>query len=337
MLTEDLSFDAPMNIAFLCPGQGSHAVGMLSKFADPATGDANAAALIDQTYREASAILGWDVGALVREGPAEELNRTERTQPALLTASIALWRVWLSHQAQRPGVIAGHSLGEYSALVIAGAMDFADALRLVEIRGRLMQNAVPEGTGGMAAVLGLDDDKVEALCAEYAGSGTLEPINYNAPGQIVVAGTTEALDWLQANGKDKGAKKIVRLSVSVPSHCSLMKDAARQLAVQLEQVPLRMPTIPVLHNLDARARQTLKGIREALIEQLHRPVRWTQTIRAIEKQGVGAFVECGPGKVLGTMNKRILGDNNAIPSVATEDPQALQTALQTVAGTALLA
>ena len=335
MLTEDLSLDSSMNIAFLCPGQGSHSVGMLSKFSDPASGDPAAAALIEQTFREASAILGWDVLALVREGPAEELNRTERTQPALLSASVALWRVWSLYKGQRPSIIAGHSLGEYSALVMAGSLDFADALRLVEIRGRLMQSAVPEGTGGMAAILGLEDAAVEALCAEYSGSGTLEPINYNAPGQIVVAGTTEALDWLQAHGKEKGAKKIVRLSVSVPSHCSLMKEASRQLAVELERVPLRIPSIPVLHNLDARARQTLKGIREALIEQLHRPVRWTQTIRAIEAQGIGAYVECGPGKVLGTMNKRILGDNSSASSLATEDPQALQTALQTIIGSVL--
>jgi len=317
-----------MKIAFIFPGQGSQSVGMLSKLADSER-------LAEATFREASQILGWDMSRLVREGPLEELNRTERTQPALLAASVAVWRIWRSYEGPTPSVVAGHSLGEYSALVIAGALDFDEALRLVEIRGRLMQSAVPEGEGGMAAVLGLDDAAVEALCAEYRGPGILEPVNYNAPGQVVVAGNNGSLDWLQAVGKEKGAKKITRLSVSVPSHCSLMTAASRELAKRLEQVPLRLPRIPVLHNLDAQARTSLDGIRGALIDQLHRPVRWTQTIRAIESQGVGAFIECGPGKVLGLLNKRILAATTSIPSLATEDPQAFHTALQTVTGTVI--
>jgi [acyl-carrier-protein] S-malonyltransferase len=304
-----------MKYALLFPGQGSQAVGMLGK---------HPLADLEPTYREASEVLGWDLLKLVQEGPAEELNRTERTQPALLAASIALFRVWQRQEPPSASAYAGHSLGEYTALVAAGSLKFADALKLVELRGQLMQAAVPAGTGGMAAVLGLDDDKIEALCKSYPGSEVLEPVNYNSPGQVVVAGETAALDWLQANGKANGAKLIKRLPVSVPSHCSLMRDAADKLAEQLAATDIQAPAIPVYHNLDAQPRSTADDIRVALREQLFKPVRWTQTIRALHAAGIGAYFECGPGSVLAGLNKRIV---DGLQSQALEDPAALVAAL----------
>lgn len=304
-----------MSYALLFPGQGSQTVGMLS---------AHPAEAIAPVLTEASEVLGWDLAKLVKDGPAEELNKTEKTQPALLAASIALSRMWHSAGLPPPIALAGHSLGEYSALVAAGSIGFADALKLVELRGRLMQCAVPQGTGGMVAVIGLDDDKVEALCAAYDGSAVLEPVNYNAPGQVVVAGETAALEWLQANGKAKGARMVMRLPVSVPSHCSLMKGAAEQLGEALARVEISAPRIPVYHNLDAQPRSDADGIRLALKEQLYRPVRWTQTIRNLGAAGIGAFFECGPGKVLSGLNKRIL---DGAQSLALEDPAAFRQAV----------
>ena len=304
-----------MKYALLFPGQGSQAVGMLGK---------HAASEIEPTFREASDVLGWDVAKLVMEGPTEELNRTERTQPALLAAGIALWRVWCKQAPPSASALAGHSLGEYTALVAAGSLKFGDALKLVELRGQLMQAAVPEGTGGMAAVLGLDDDKIEALCKSYPGSEVLEPVNFNSPGQVVVAGETAALDWLQANGKAHGAKLIKRLPVSVPSHCSLMRGAAEQLAEQLDKTSVQPPAIAVFHNLDAKSHATPDAIRQALKEQLYHPVRWTQTIRQLHADGIGAFLECGPGSVLTGLNKRIV---DGVQSLALEDPANLAAAL----------
>lgn len=304
-----------MTFALLFPGQGSQAVGMLSAQSSPE---------VEASFRAASDVLGWDVLGLVRTGPAEELNRTERTQPALLAAGIALWRVWTAQGGPAPAALAGHSLGEYTALVAAGSLDYADALKLVELRGQLMQAAVPAGTGGMAAVIGLDDAKVEALCQAYPGSEVLEPVNYNAPGQVVVAGETAALDWLQANGKSLGARMVMRLPVSVPSHCSLMRGAADQLATRLAQIEIRKPTIPVLHNLDAQAHSEPDAIRNALKQQLYRPVRWTQTIQNLQAQGINTYFECGPGKVLIGLNKRIL---DGAQSLALEDPASLDQAL----------
>lgn len=304
-----------MKYALLFPGQGSQAVGMLGKQAPDE---------IAATYAEASDVLGWDVARLVQEGPAEELNRTERTQPALLAAGIAVWRIWSRQAPPSAYALAGHSLGEYTALVAAGSLTFADALKLVELRGQLMQAAVPEGTGGMVAVLGLDDDKIEALCQSYPGSEVLEPVNFNSPGQVVVAGETAALDWLLANGKAHGAKLIKRLPVSVPSHCSLMRGAAERLAERLDQTAVQTPAIPVFHNLDASAHSEPDAIRQALKQQLYRPVRWTQTIRALHAQGVTGFLECGPGAVLSGLNKRIV---DGVQSVALEDPANLPQAL----------
>jgi [acyl-carrier-protein] S-malonyltransferase len=307
-----------MKYAMLFPGQGSQAVGMLS---------GHDAAEIASTFAEATQVLGWDVQGLISQGPAEELNRTERTQPALLAASVAVWRVWQKQGLPAPAALAGHSLGEYSALVAAGSLDFADALKIVELRGQLMQAAVPQGTGGMVAVIGLDDDKVEEVCKAYPGSEVLEPVNYNAPGQVVVAGQTAALEWLAANGKSMGARMVMKLPVSVPSHCSLMKGAAEKLAERLAQTKIHQPAIPVLHNLDAEARTDADAIRQALKEQLYRPVRWTRTIQNLQAQGISQFFECGPGKVLCGLGKRISAETK---SGALEDAAGMVAAVETV-------
>ncbi|MGQ0587868.1 MAG: ACP S-malonyltransferase [Gammaproteobacteria bacterium] len=308
-----------MKYAMLFPGQGSQAVGMLAALAQ-------AYPVVAGTLAEAGDALGWDLARLVREGPVEELNRTERTQPALLAAGIAVWRAWQSHKPAAPAAMAGHSLGEYTALVAAGSLPFADALKLVELRGQLMQGAVPEGQGGMVAVVGLDDAGVEKLCASYTGGLVLEPVNYNAPGQVVVAGQADALKWLEANAKGAGARMVVRLPVSVPSHCSLMKTAALELSGRMTQIVFNPPAVPVLHNLDAAPRKEAVALRSALREQLYKPVRWAQTIQALGGQGINLFLECGPGRVLAGLNKRILDKTAA--SVALEEPAGIDQALQ---------
>lgn len=302
-----------MNYALMFPGQGSQAVGMLEQLDAPQ---------IAATWEEANQALDWDIASLVANGPAEDLNRTDRTQPALLAASIAIWRIWMTQGRPAPAVLAGHSLGEYSALVAAGSIDFGDALRLVEQRGQLMQAAVPAGTGGMAAVLGLDEAAMDKLCAQ-CDAGVLEPVNYNAPGQIVAAGESAALDWLEAEGPKAGAMKVVRLPVSVPSHCSLMREAAEQLGEALQQIEVREPQIPVLHNLDAKARNHPDEIRQALREQLFRPVRWTQTLAAMQGDGVQALLECGPGKVLCGLAKR---GAKGVPAIPLDNPAGLEKA-----------
>lgn len=299
--------------ALLFPGQGSQAVGMLK-----ALGDAHPQ--VAQTFDEASAALGYDLASLVREGPKDELDRTENTQPALLAAGIAVWRVWLAQGAPPPVALAGHSLGEYTALVAAESLGFADALKLVRLRGQLMQAAVPEGQGGMVAVIGLDDEAVTALCQKYPGTELLAPANYNAPGQVVVAGETPALDWLTANGKANGARTVIRVGMSVPSHCSLLQAAADELASALAAVPVVAPKIPVLHNLDALPRQEPEPIRAALAAQLHQPVQWTRIVHSLAAQGVNTWLECGPGKVLTGLVKRSV-DGGTL--VALEDPAAL--------------
>ena len=305
-----------MKYALLFPGQGSQTVGMLAALG---AGEP----LVDETFNEASAVLGWDVLRLVRQGPEEELNRTQRTQPALLAAGIAVWRVWRAGGGALPAAMAGHSLGEYAALVAAGSIAFGDALRLVELRGELMQNAVPAGEGAMAAIIGLEDAEVEKICAAFPGPGALEPANFNAPGQVVVAGSKAGLDWLLENAKELGVRKVVPLQMSVPSHCSLMRTAAAQLAERLLKVEVRAPTLPVIHNIDGKPRTEPDAIRDALIGQLHHPVRWSQSVGAIAQSGVGAFFECGPGKVLTNLNKRILGAGTYI---ALEEPEGIQKA-----------
>ncbi len=308
-----------MKYALLFPGQGSQSVGMLGSLQDPQ---------VDATFSEASQALGWDVAELVRSGPEARLNRTECTQPALLAAGIAVWRVWQKADAPPPAALAGHSLGEYTALVAAGSLDFGEALKLVELRGQLMQSAVPEGAGGMAAVIGLDDAGVEKLCSGFDG-GVLEPVNYNAPGQVVVAGESAGLEWLAANAKSAGARMVMRLPVSVPSHCSLMRAAADQLAARLATSAIKPPAIPVYHNLDAQPRSAPDEIRDALRQQLFKPVRWTATIQRLVGEGVGVFLECGPGKVLTGLTKRIASQTKFL---ALEDPAVHPQALALVGG-----
>ncbi|HUS24075.1 MAG TPA: ACP S-malonyltransferase [Candidatus Binatia bacterium] len=312
-----------MKYAMLFPGQGSQSVGMLGPLSQEAP-------QVAQTFDEAGAALGWDVGKLVREGPADELNRTERTQPALLAAGIAVWRVWQARGVPPPVAMAGHSLGEYSALVAAGAIAFADALKLVELRGQLMQQAMPPGSGGMAAVVGLDDEGIARLCGAYTGGEMLEPANFNAPGQVVLAGTSGALKWVEAHAREHGARMVVRLPVSVPSHCSAMKTAALTMAGRMTAVSFHTPAIPVLHNLDAAVHPSAPALKAALREQLYKPVRWTQTIQGLRQQGAQLFLECGPGRVLSGLNKRIL-DKDA-QSFALEDAAALEQAAQRIEG-----
>jgi len=306
-----------MTMAFVFPGQGSQSVGMLGALAEayPAVGE---------TFAEASAVLGYDLWQVVAEGPADQLNQTHITQPAMLSAGTAVWRVWQAAGGERPAMMAGHSLGEYTALVCAGALEFADAIGLVAERGRLMQAAVPAGTGAMAAILGLDDDVVRQVCADAAQGEVVEAVNFNSPGQVVVAGNQAAVERAMAAAKAAGAKRAVPLPVSVPSHCALMEPAARQLAERLRQVELRAPAIPVLHNCDVQSHADADGIRAALEQQLHSPVRWVDTIRAMAAQGVDTLIECGPGKVLVGLNKRI---EKGMAAKAVFDPESLKEAL----------
>lgn len=285
-----------MSWGFVFPGQGSQEVGMLRDLAAQEP-------VIRDCFAEAGEALGLDLWQVVAEGPEADLNRTEITQPALLTASVALWRLWQSRSTLAPTILAGHSLGEYSALVCAGALEFADALRLVNTRGKLMQAAVPAGEGAMAAILGLDDEQVRACCD--ATSGVVAPANFNAPGQVVISGASTAVDAAIAHCRDAGARRALKLAVSVPSHCSLMTPAATRFADHLSDVSLTPPKIPVVQNVDAQVSEDIDGIRTRLIAQLSEPVRWTDCAAAIVADGVTGILECGPGRVLTGLQKRI--------------------------------
>jgi [acyl-carrier-protein] S-malonyltransferase len=286
------------SLAFIFPGQGSQSVGML---ADLAAADP----LVAQTFEEASTGAGKDLWALVQGGPDEELNRTENTQPALLAASVAVWRVWRARDGALPAQLAGHSLGEYSALVCAGVLSLVDAASLVAERGRLMQAAVPPGVGAMAAILGGDDAQIAQVCAEVAGDEVVSPANYNSPGQLVIAGHAAAVDRALARLAELGVKKAVKLAVSVPSHCALMRDAAERLAERMASLAWTMPSIPVVQNADGAAHDSLDAIRDALKRQLYLPVRWTECVQRLVANGATRAAECGPGKVLGGLVKRI--------------------------------
>nr|WP_302981586.1 ACP S-malonyltransferase [Plesiomonas shigelloides] len=303
--------------AMVFPGQGSQSVGMLADLAQQFP-------IVEQTFAEASAVLGYDLWALVQQGPAEELNKTWQTQPALLTASVAIWRVWQEKNGAMPVVMAGHSLGEYSALVCAGVMDFKDAVRLVELRGKLMQEAVPEGTGAMAAIIGLDNDSIAKACAESAEGQVVAPVNFNSPGQVVIAGNKEAVERAGAACKAAGAKRALPLPVSVPSHCALMKPAADKLAVALQEITFNAPRIPVINNVDVAAGSDADAIRSALVRQLYSPVRWTETVESMSAQGVGHLLEMGPGKVLTGLTKRIV---DSMTAAAVNDVASLAAAL----------
>ncbi|MEO8672311.1 MAG: ACP S-malonyltransferase [Tahibacter sp.] len=286
------------NLAFVFPGQGSQAVGMLAELGA-------AHALVRQTFDEASTGVGKDLWTISQSGPDEELNRTENTQPALLAASVAVWRVWMDRGGPRPAQLSGHSLGEYSALVCADALSLHDAAVLVAERGRLMQRAVPAGTGAMAAVIGGDDEQIAAVCAELAEGQVVSPANYNSPGQLVIAGDAAAVDRVLVRLAELGIRKTVKLAVSVPSHCALMRDAAEQLAERMAAITWTLPTIPVIQNAEARSFESVLEIRAALQRQLCLPVRWTECVQQLAVRGATRIAECGPGKVLGGLIKRI--------------------------------
>ncbi|THB84025.1 [acyl-carrier-protein] S-malonyltransferase [Pantoea allii] len=304
-------------IAFVFPGQGSQTVGMLTELAATYP-------LVEETFREASDALGYDLWQLVSEGPAEELNKTWQTQPALLAASVAIYRVWQQQGGEQPVVMAGHSLGEYSALVCAGVLNFADAVKLVELRGKLMQEAVPEGTGAMQAIIGLDDAAIRKACEESAQGQVVSPVNFNSPGQVVIAGNKEAVERAGAACKAAGAKRALPLPVSVPSHCALMKPAADKLAVALESITFNAPAVPVINNVDVKAETDAAAIRHAMVRQLYSPVRWTESVEAMAAQGVTQLLEMGPGKVLTGLTKRIV---DSLTAAAVNDTASLTAAL----------
>lgn len=285
--------------AFLFPGQGSQSVGMMSGFGD--------SSIIRDTFQEASDVLGVDFWKMATEAN-ESLNETTNTQPMMLIAGVATWRAWQAHSDALPTVLAGHSLGEYTALVASSALSFTDALPLVRYRAEVMQNAVPAGTGAMAAILGLDDDIVRAVCTEAAQNEVLEAVNLNSPGQVVIAGNKAAVERGMELAKAKGAKRALALPVSVPSHCALMKPAAVQLSEYLNQVTVNQPKIAVLHNADVAAYQNSNQIKDALVRQLYSPVRWVETVQAIHAKNITLAAECGPGKVLAGLCKRIVAD-----------------------------
>lgn len=285
-------------LGFVFPGQGSQSVGMLTDLGETFP-------LVHDTFQEASEALQVDLWSIVESGPESDLNRTERTQPAMLAAGVAVWRCWQSRGGATPAMLAGHSLGEYTALVCAGALDFAAAIRLVADRARFMQEAVTVGDGRMAAILGLEDDRIRLVCQEAAQGEVVEAVNFNAPGQVVIAGSRAAVERAVALAKAAGAKRAVELPVSVPSHCALMRPAAARLAERLDMVEIKPPVLPVLHNVDVSVARRADTIRACLVEQLHRPVRWVEIVRRMAADGVDRVVECGPGKVLAGLNRRI--------------------------------
>lgn len=307
-----------MTLAMVFPGQGSQSQGMLAELAvdEP---------VVKSTFDEASSVLGYDLWALVKDGPAEALDRTDRTQPALLTAGVAVYRVWTERNGPAPAMMAGHSLGEYTALVCADALDFATAVDLVRFRGEVMQSAVPVGEGAMAAVLGLDDAQVDEACRRGADGDVVSPVNFNSPGQVVIAGSSAAVGRAAATARELGAKRVVPLPVSVPSHCALMEPAAEQLAARLAGIEIRAPRIPVVHNTDAEPHADPDAIRGVLAAQLCKPVRWTDCVRTLAAAGVDTVVEAGPGKVLSGLNRRI---DRALTSYPVFDPDTLEAAIK---------
>lgn len=304
--------------AVVFPGQGSQSVGMLAALAEENS-------LVKETFAEASDALGYDLWQLVQQGPEAELNKTWQTQPALLAASVAVWRVWQQKGGKTPAMLAGHSLGEYSALVCAGVLAFKDAVRLVELRGKLMQDAVPEGTGAMYAIIGLGNDEIVKACEESAQGEVVAPVNFNSPGQVVIAGNKEAVERAGAACKAAGAKRALPLSVSVPSHCALMKPAADRLALALKDITFNAPEIAVINNVDVKAEIDGDAIRNALVRQLYSPVRWTETVELMASQNVTHLLEMGPGKVLTGLTKRIV---DSMSAAAVNDPASLQSALE---------
>ncbi len=298
------------------PGQGSQAVGMLADLGEHFS-------IVKETFAQASEVLGYDLWALVQNGPAEDLNQTFRTQPALLASSVAIWRVWQEQGLPQPAYLAGHSLGEYSALVCAGVIDFQQAIKLVELRGQLMQQAVPAGVGAMYAIIGLDDDAIAKACEEAAQDEVVAPVNFNSPGQVVIAGNKAAVERAGALCKEAGAKRALPLPVSVPSHCALMKPAAEKLAVALQDIEFNTPAIPVINNVDVVTETDSDKIKQALVRQLYSPVRWTEGVQKMNEEGVEQLYEFGPGKVLTGLTKRIV---KTLKATAVNDVASLEAA-----------
>lgn len=304
------------NLALVFPGQGSQKIGMLSDFSDRS--------IVKDTFSAASNVLGYDLWSLIQSGSQDELNMTEVTQPALLTCSVALWRLWLDQDGATPAYMSGHSLGEWSALVCAGVIAFEDAVKLVRLRGKYMQEAVPAGKGAMAAIIGLDDDKIEAICAGLSDSGVVAPVNYNSPGQIVIAGVKSAVESAMAECKKAGAKRALPLPVSAPFHTSLMEPAANRLAQDLSSIVFSSPQIPVVHNVTAITETDANTIKNLMVEQVYSPVRWVGCVQYLAANAVTNLVEVGPGRVLSGLAKRI---NSNLSATTTETLAALDASI----------
>ncbi|MEH6577562.1 MAG: ACP S-malonyltransferase [Amphritea sp.] len=307
----------PQSLAFVFPGQGSQHLGMLAELAESNP-------IIQETFAEASEVLGYDLWSLTQDGPEADLNQTDRTQPALLTAGVALWRLWQQQGGAAPALMAGHSLGEYTALVCAGAIDFKDGVNLVKLRGEFMQQAVPAGTGAMAAILGLADDAIQAACEVAAEDEVVTPVNFNCPGQVVIAGNKAAVERAIEGCKAAGAKRAIPLPVSVPSHCVLMKPAAEKMAEALQAIEIKLPEIDVIQNVTAKKAVTVDELVDNLLAQLYSPVLWTESALHMIEQGIESTVECGPGKVLSGLNKKI---HRPLNVVAINEPTGLEKAL----------
>lgn len=310
------------NLAFVFPGQGSQSIGMLSELA-------TSYPLVTEIFEQASDALSFDLWKLIQNGTVEELNQTHNTQPAMLAAGFAVWKVWCQQSEIRPVWVAGHSLGEYTALVCSEAIRFEDAIKLVSTRGRLMQSAVPEGIGAMAAIIGLKDHEVVNVCNSVAENEVISAVNFNAPGQVVIAGHIAAVERAMIAAKEAGAKRAIKLPVSVPSHCALMEDAAEKLDSELQKITVEMPNMTLIHNVDVTAHSASEVIRNSLKEQLFKPVRWVDTIKFMHDQGVTHFIEAGPGKVLMGLNKRIV---KSATHMTMFDPKSLDNVLEQLNG-----
>jgi [acyl-carrier-protein] S-malonyltransferase len=309
------------SLAFVFPGQGSQKIGMLAEAA-------SIYPVIQETFAEASQALDYDMWDMVQNGEQETINLTENTQPILLTSSVALWRAWQSEQGLQPSIMAGHSLGEFSALVCAGSLQFADAVRLVRARGQFMQTAVPVGVGAMAAIIGLDDEVINGICADAAQGQCVQAVNYNSPGQVVIAGHKEGVERAIELLKEAGAKRALPLPVSAPFHTDLMKPAGERLAEALADIQIATPEVPVVHNVHAQTEDDPEKIRALLIEQIYSPVKWTSCVETMVEKGIATTVECGPGKVLSGLNKRI---HKPLNCLTTEEPETLQKAIAALA------
>jgi [acyl-carrier-protein] S-malonyltransferase len=308
------------NLAFVFPGQGSQKIGMLADLAEHNP-------IIEKTFSEASEVLGYDMWHLIQKGAQEDINLTERTQPILLTCSVAIWRLWNEKKGPMPSQMAGHSLGEWSALVCANVIDFADGLKIVEARGKYMQQAVPVGQGAMAAIIGLEDQAILDACSEASSLGVVDAVNFNAPGQVVIAGSNDAVEQAMEICKSAGAKRALPLPVSAPFHTSLMKPAADNLAEMVNAVTFRAPEVPIMHNVHANNENDPQVIKMLMLEQIYSPVKWVDCVKQLKKSGASTLIECGPGKVLSGLSKRI---DRELIALATESAADFDAVLTTI-------